>query len=298
MGIIRRIRARIGTWAAGVVLAALFAAPALAQTRDRQGAEVCDGPPGWEQTAELNAQSLYGLVWTPFAAEEAGWEPYLPLIQHELRTGCAPGSPVFSQALAAFQARYALPATGVFDAPTFQVFKGVWQERRPFIMARLRDECPDPPPISQLGYLVESEEHADRLTRLLRRDVLDAYRRMAAAARAESPEIARDPELLQIFSGFRDPEADAARCAQSGNCDGLRRAVCSAHRTGTAVDLYVGHAPGRGVDDTSVESRRYLSQTPAYRWLIANAGRFGFTPYVYEPWHWEWVSPTGGYVGP
>jgi LAS superfamily LD-carboxypeptidase LdcB len=70
----------------------------------------------------------------------------------------------------------------------------------------------------------------------------------------------------------------------------LRRAVCSPHRTGTAVDLYVGHLQGMGVDSTDVHSRRYMSQTPTYRWLVKNAGRFGFVPYVYEPWHWEWIG--------
>jgi hypothetical protein len=239
------------------------------------------------------------MEWTPFGPTEFGWETYLPLIQHELGVDCAPNSPVFARRLAEFQIAHGLPPTGWFDAATFQTFRGLWQERRPFIMARVRQEpCPDPPPLYQLGYLVESEEHADRLTRLLRRDVLDAYRRLVEAARAEVPEVARNPELLQIFSGFRDPEADAARCAASGNCDGLRRAVCSPHRTGTAVDLYVGQLPGQGVDDTSAASRLHMSRTPTYRWMVRNAGRFGFIPYVYEPWHWEWVSPTGGYAGP
>ena len=69
--------------------------------------------------------------------------------------------------MAEFQYGHALPPTGWFDRATFQVFRGVWQERRPFIMARVREQpCPDPPPLYQLGYLVESEEHADRLTRL------------------------------------------------------------------------------------------------------------------------------------
>jgi hypothetical protein len=121
---------------------------------------------------------------------------------------------------------------------------------------------------------------------------------MVAAARAEVPEVAANPELLQIFSGFRDPEADAARCAQSGNCDGLRRAVCSPHRTGTAVDLYVGQAPGLGVDNTSPASRLHMTRGATYRWLVKNAERFGFIPYAYEPWHWEWASPNGGYAGP
>ncbi|MDY6924997.1 MAG: M15 family metallopeptidase [Pseudomonadota bacterium] len=262
------------------------------------GAEVCDADEiEWNAPALANALSHGALQWAPFGPTESGWETYLPLMQQELGTGCAPGSPRFARALADFQYANGLPATGWFDPATFQVFRGLWQERRPFIMERVREQpCPDPPPLYQLGYLVESEEHADRLTRLLRRDVLAAYRLMVAAARQEVPEVAANPELLQIFSGFRDPEADAARCAAQGNCDGLRRAVCSPHRTGTAVDLYVGQLAGLGVDNTSPASRLHMSRTATYRWLVRNARRFGFVPYVYEPWHWEWVSPTGGYA--
>lgn len=275
------------------IVIALTLAWLLAGTSAR-AQEICDSPQdgAWVQPAALNGFSLERLEWTPFDRSESGWLTYLPLIQQELATRCAPESPVFAQRLAGFQSRHALPATGVFDAATFQVFRGVWQERRPFVMLRVADICPEPPPLRELGYLVAEEEHADRLTRLLRRDTLDAYRRMVAAARAEVPEIASDRELLQIFSGFRDPEADAARCVTEGNCDGLRRAVCSAHRTGAAVDLYVGHLEGLGVDSTHPHSRRHMSQGATYGWLVRNAHRFGFVPYVYEPWHWEYVGAS------
>ena len=275
------------SWAAiGLLAALLTAGQARAQTDPCQtNADV------WSGQGFANAISLHSLEWAPFGSAEWGWETYLPLIQRELKTACAPGTPIFASHMAAFQQTHGLMPTGLFDSETFQVFRGLWQERRPFVMARVRGECPDPPPINQLGYLVESEEHADRLTRLLRRDVLDAYRRMAAEARAQVPEIAADPELLQIFSGFRDPEVDAARCAQAGNCDGLRRAVCSPHRTGTAVDLYVGRIVGLGVDSTDPVSRQHMAKGATYRWLVENAGRFGFVPYVYEPWHWEYVEP-------
>jgi len=267
---------------------------AWAQANDR-----CQvGREQWAGQAFANAISEYALEWSPFGTTEWGWVTYVPLLQKELGTDCAANTPAFAAALAGFQTRYALTATGVFDQPTFLALKGVLQERRPFVMARVRDECPDPPPLRELGYLVESEEHADRLTRLLRRDVLDAYRRMVAAARAEVPEVGRDPELLQIFSGFRDPEADAARCAAERNCDGLRRAACSPHRTGTAVDLYVGQLLGMGVDSTNPASRLHMTQQPTYRWLVANAGGFGFVPYIYEPWHWEYVGPTTSYSTP
>lgn len=265
-------------------LSVLAAGTARAQATD------CTGDPAWAEAALANALSLNTLSWTPFNQVETGWEAYVPILQHEIGVKCDPAGGAFAAGLAGFQARYSLPVTGVFDAATFIVLKGVLQERRPFVMARVRNECPEPPPLNQLGYLLPEEEHADRLTRLLRRDVLDAYRRMAAAARAEVPAIAADPELLQIFSGFRDPEADAARCAEQGNCDGVRRAVCSPHRTGTAIDLYVGHLPGMDVDSTAPENRRHMSRAPAYQWLVANAARFGFRPYLYEPWHWEYVG--------
>lgn len=274
------------------VLAAAALAACLPGAASAQGR--CETRPGWIDPAVANAISLYALEWTPFGAAELGWGTYLPLLQQELGTDCGPGTSDFAAALAGFQGRHGLPATGAFDPATFEVLKGVLQERRPFVMARLRGECPDPPPLRELGYLEAPEEHADRLTRLLRRDVLDAYRRMVAAARAEVPEVRNDPELLQIFSGFRDPEADAARCAAEGNCDGLRRAVCSPHRTGAAVDLYVGQWMGMGVDSTRPESRQFMTRGATYRWLVRNAGRFGFVPYLYEPWHWEWVGAAPG----
>lgn len=281
---------------AGLIVAAALAwgLPDAASAQGR-----CETQRGqWADQAVANAISLYSLEWTPFGATEVGWGAYLPLLQKELGTDCEPGASDFAAALAAFQTRYALPATGGFDQATFEVLKGLLQERRPFVMARVRDECPDPPPLRELGYLEAPEEHADRLTRLLRRDVLASYRRMVAAARAEVPEVRNDPELLQIFSGFRDPEADAARCAAERNCDGLRRAVCSPHRTGTAVDLYVGQLLGMGVDSTNPASRQHMTQGATYRWLVKNAGRFGFVPYIYEPWHWEWVGASAGYGTP
>jgi LAS superfamily LD-carboxypeptidase LdcB len=34
-----------------------------------------------------------------------------------------------------------------------------------------------------------------------------------------------------------------------------------------------------------------MRDTPAYRWLVAHAERFGFYPYDLEPWHWEYNPP-------
>jgi hypothetical protein len=37
-----------------------------------------------------------------------------------------------------------------------------------------------------------------------------------------------------------------------------------------------------------------LRTLPAYKWLAANAERFGFYPYTREPWHWEYNPPRAG----
>ncbi len=106
-------------------------------------AQICDRTPGaWDDTAEANAISLYALEWTPFGPSELGWEAYVPLMQQEVGSPCDPTSAGFAEALATFQARYGLAASGRFDQATFQVLRGLWQERRPFVMARVRGECP------------------------------------------------------------------------------------------------------------------------------------------------------------
>jgi LAS superfamily LD-carboxypeptidase LdcB len=117
---------------------------------------------------------------------------------------------------------------------------------------------------------------------------LEAYRRLVAAARASVPALTADRRLLTIFSGYRNPDSDDARCQRDNNCQGIVRASCSAHRTGTAMDFYLGAAPGFAVDSSDDANRLYLSRTPAYLWLVHNAEGFGFLNYPFEPWHWEW----------
>ena len=250
-------------------------------------AEACgQGPTG---AALANAASLHSLRWAPFGRAETGWETYAPLVARELRTACPPQSPGFAAALAAWQATQRLPSDGVLTAPAFNRLKGVIQTRRPFVRLSAQGVCPNPPPDVALADATRAEGYAGKAIQL-RPGALAAYRRMAAAARAEYPDIAADPRNLTIFSGYRSPLADAARCVREGNCNGIVRATCSPHRTGLAMDLYVGQAPGFGPDSTADPNRLFMSRTPAYRWLVTNADRFGFVPYPFEPWHWEWTG--------
>ena len=239
--------------------------------------------------ARANAASLQILAWAPFGRPETGWETYAPLVAREIHTGCAPDTPGFAAALAAWEGEQRLPADGIMDLGVFNRMKGILQTRRPFVRLSAQRICPDPPPAARLAQANPAEGYAGKPIQL-RPGALAAYRRMAAAARADDPAIAADPRNLTIFSGYRSPEVDAARCASEGNCNGAVRATCSAHRTGLAIDLYVGQAPGFAPDSSADVNRRYMSRTPTYRWLVANADRFGFVPYPFEPWHWEWTG--------
>lgn len=239
---------------------------------------------GWSGAAEANAASLTTLAWAPFGRAETGWEVYVPLIQAELGTDCAAETPGFAAALADWQRTQALPADGVLSEAVFAGLKGVLQGRRPFVRLIASGTCPETPDL-----ITAAEGYGGKAVQL-RPAALRAYRALVAAARAEVPDLAADADALAIFSGYRSPSADAARCAAEGNCDGIVRARCSAHRTGLAADIVIGHAEGFPVDSSADPNRLAMVRTPVYRWLIRNAGRFGFVNYAFEPWHWEWTG--------
>ena len=118
-----------------------------------------------------------------------------------------------------------------------------------------------------------------------------AWRALVSTARSDG--IA-DP-LLLIVSGYRNP-ATQERLWQRAlvkyrSAQEARKWVAppggSAHQTGRAIDFYLG---GR---NSSANVGR-LRTLPAYKWLTANAQRFGFYPYTREPWHWEYNPPSAG----
>ena len=244
---------------------------------------------GWEQAAAVNAGSLKALPWTPFGREEVGWRVYAPLIAREIGVDCPPSSTGFAKALAAWQTRQGVTSDGLLSQLTFLRMKGEVQGRRPIVLLSHQGICAAP--AEEMGLaLARPGEFIGEKPVLLRPGALAAYRRMLAAAQAEEPAVAADPELLRIFSGYRSPTYDTARCMAENNCNGRERANCSPHRTGLAMDLYVGHVPGFSADSTADENRLHMTEGPAYRWLVRNADRFGFVNYPFEPWHWEWTG--------
>jgi LAS superfamily LD-carboxypeptidase LdcB len=93
-------------------------------------------------------------------------------------------------------------------------------------------------------------------------------------------------KYLKIISAYRSQDYQNQLRRQSPSAGRAGLAITSHHLTGRALDLYVGGDPV----STKDENRAIQIKTPAYRWLVKNASRFGFQPYFYEPWHWEYVS--------
>jgi LAS superfamily LD-carboxypeptidase LdcB len=263
----------------------------------------CGRASAFRAQALQNAASSQTMEWSPFGRPEYGWKTYAPRIGQEIGTLCPPDSPGFAQALARWQAQRNLPADGQLKPEVFELMKVSWHRARPYVSLRGDGVCPDPPPERVMATARPEEGYSGKVIQL-RPAALDSLRKMVADARAQVPEIARDPVMLTVFSGYRSPAYDAERCARDGNCNGITRASCSVHRTGLAVDLVVGAAPGHSVDSTADPNRLHMSQTPAYRWLVANAHRYGWVNYAFEPWHWEWtgepieVAPEGYRLAP
>ena len=250
----------------------------------------CGNAPRYEASAAMNAETVDSAAIAPFGRAEIGWRVYAHQVGATIGTTCAPDTKRFAAHLAKWQSRNRLKRpNGAMDDATLAAMKQTWQGARPFIAA-FSEGCPDPASDGDLAGAKAREGWMGKQTEL-DADALAALRRMIAAARAEDPRIARDKHMLTIVSAYRSPEYDAARCA-GGKCNGIAKAKCSAHRTGTAVDLYVGAAPGFSPVSSDNENRLYQSRTPTYRWLVANAARFGFVNYVFEPWHWEWVGDS------
>jgi len=249
----------------------------------------CVEAPAFADAARANAHSYAALTWKPFGVEEAGWDAYAPYVAREIDTRCGPGATGFAAALAAWERTHKLPADGRVDADALEAMRVSWMVRRPFVLRTRDGTCAPGADPAALADAAPEEGYAGKAIKA-DRAALAAYRRMREAARREVPEAAADKALLTIISGYRDPAADEARCDREGGCDGPARARCSAHRTGLAFDLYVGAAPGADPTSTSDANRSFQAGTAIHRWLVRNADRFGFAPYPYEPWHWEWIG--------
>ncbi len=118
----------------------------------------------------------------------------------------------------------------------------------------------------------------------------------ACAWQAMQQAAAADGIELFIVSAHRGVERQAAivrRKLEAGEALADILQVCappgySEHHSGRAIDIGTPEASSLNVE---------FETTPAFAWLMAQAGNYGFRlsypagnaqGYVYEPWHWCW----------
>jgi LAS superfamily LD-carboxypeptidase LdcB len=258
----------------------------IADTAGTAGTTAALSAPAAEQNRSLKET----LRWTFGGKPQRGWAIYVPLIQRLIGTDEDAASENFAASLARWQRRVGLGASGVLDEATLMHMISTWQSQR------LKNRTYPQP--DQLVTAPPAEfwdsSRADDL-RKVERQTYAAYKRMLAAAIADpsaqlasrNGELAASEKYLKIVSAFRSREYQDRLRKLEPNAGRAALAVNSPHFTGRALDLYVGGEP----TITKDPNRALQTQTRAYRWLVRNAERFGFCPYFYEPWHWEYCAP-------
>ncbi|HVF50510.1 MAG TPA: D-alanyl-D-alanine carboxypeptidase family protein [Pyrinomonadaceae bacterium] len=259
-----------------------------ALTRPKTVGTTATGAQGFLAAATQNAALRNNLMWAFGGKQQRGWYLYMPLIKRLLGTDAAPDSSEFALALSRWQSGAALTPSGVLDSDTLYKMVETWQSRR--IKQR---SYPQPDqlvtvPASEFWDATRPEE-----LRKVEREAYAAYKRMVAAASLDPSlklavtkqgELAPEEKFLKIISAFRSREYQEQLRRQSPNAGRAGLAVNSPHFTARALDIYVGGDPV----DTKDANRAIQINTPVYQWLVKNAERFGFYPYYYEPWHWEY----------
>ena len=232
--------------------------------------------------AASNASLRNDLTWMFGGKQQRGWYLYELLIDKTLDSKHEPVTGDFAAALASWQKKRGLSADGVLDEKSLMALVSQWQSNR------LKNRTPATP--DQLMTAPPSDFYdpgrAPEL-RQVERKTYEAYRKMMAAAAADpSLNLEKNQSYFKIVSAFRTAEYQKGLREKSPNSGSAGLAVNSPHFTGRALDLYVGGSPV----ETRDSNRAIQVNTPAYRWLVQNAEHFGFRPYFYEPWHWEYVK--------
>jgi D-alanyl-D-alanine carboxypeptidase len=118
----------------------------------------------------------------------------------------------------------------------------------------------------------------------------------AAAWATMQAAAAADGVTLLLVSGFRSIDHQAKLFRKKINAGQSVSEILMVN----AAPGFSEHHTGRAIDVASPGSRpltEEFEQSGAFRWLTANAARFGFTlsyprdnpaGFAFEPWHWAW----------
>jgi D-alanyl-D-alanine carboxypeptidase len=240
--------------------------------------------------ATSNSRLRSELNWTFGGKAQKGWQLYTSLITHLIGTEYDADSAGFASALAGWQKKAGLTPSGVLDDQSLLSMVSHWQGERLKDRSYPQAEAL----ITVAGSAFYDPTRPDEL-RQVERETYAAYKRMVNAAATDPSlklalgadgQLASTEKYLKIISAFRSREYQEQLRRQSPNSGRAGLAINSPHFTGRALDLYVGGEPV----ETRDSNRAVQVQTPVYQWLVRNAERFGFRPYFYEPWHWEYVK--------
>lgn len=260
------------------------------QVRDARVKQVIKSGGSPSSPAGRNALLSTQLNWTFGGKPQHGWYLYKPLINRLLDTKHDAASKGFASALARWQKKSGLLPSGELDEETLYAMIKTWQDARLKDRSAAQSDQLLTAPISDFYDPTRVEE-----LRRVERTTYAAYKRMVSAAiatkslglsRRTRGELAPGEKYFKIVSAFRSREYQEKLRRESPNSGSAGLAVNSPHFTGRALDLYVGGDPV----DTSDSNRTIQVETRVYQWLVKNADRFGFRPYCYEPWHWEYVG--------
>lgn len=221
------------------------------------------------------------LTWTFGGKQQRGWYLYDALLAETLDTNDDPVSDDFAQAVTKWQKRRGLSGSGMLDQNAWMAMVSHWQGNR---LKNRASATPDQLVTAPSSDFYDSSRAAEH--RQVEQATYNAYLKMLAAAK-EDLKLSSNDRYLKIISAFRSREYQEMLRRKSPNAGSAGLAVNnSPHFTGRALDLYVGGDPV----DTKDANRAIQVNTPVYKWLVRNAERFGFRPYFYEPWHWEYVK--------
>ena len=241
------------------------------------------------EAAAQNGLLRNDLIWEFGKKSQRGWYLYDLLIGKTLNISHDASTGDFASAIAAWQQQKGLNPNGILDETSWMALVMQWQANR------LKDKTPATPDQLLIAPTSDFYDPArlDEL-RQVERNTYAAYKAMLAAAIADptlklahtsATELAPQEKFFKIISSFRSREYQEKLRRESPNAGSAGLAVNSPHFTGRALDIYVGGDPV----DTKDANRAIQVNTPVYKWLVKNAERFGFRPYFYEPWHWEYV---------
>ncbi len=141
---------------------------------------------------------------------------------------------------------------------------------------------------------------------LLRREVIPDLERLLAAAAGDPAVMGRlrglscHRSIIRQASVFCREHPEAAGDADATRAISVAPPGHSEHSTGYALDFAI--RPASGCPDAEA----CMAATPAARWLVRNAPRYGFElsfpggnrqQVKWEPWHWRWVGTSAAAPG-